>query len=111
VGTTVAAPACNADHAVGPPSRAGRRIAVHHRNGEYWRFDLPEQLATVAARGVGDADVLVRAPSHGMRATLRQLAEYVRPWVPVVSLAKGWRRSNLRMTEVIEQELATRWAC
>jgi glycerol-3-phosphate dehydrogenase (NAD(P)+) len=85
-------------------------IAVHHRNGDYLAgFDLPEQLAATGslAEAVSEADVLVMGvPSHGMRATLRQMTEHVRPWVPVVSLAKGLEEgSNLRMTEVIEQEL------
>jgi glycerol-3-phosphate dehydrogenase (NAD(P)+) len=45
-------------------------------------------------------------PSHGMRSTLRELAPYVRPWVPVVSLAKGLEEgSHLRMTQVITEEL------
>jgi glycerol-3-phosphate dehydrogenase (NAD(P)+) len=45
-------------------------------------------------------------PSHGMRETARQLAPFLRPWVPVVSLSKGLEQdSRLRMTQVLEQEL------
>lgn len=85
-------------------------IARDHRNSEYLAgFDLPTQLAATSSldEAVSAADVLVMGvPSHGMRATLRDLAEHVRPWVPVVSLAKGLEEgSHLRMTEVIEQEL------
>jgi glycerol-3-phosphate dehydrogenase (NAD(P)+) len=85
-------------------------IAGEHRNKEYLAgFDLPEELAATASleEAAGGADVLVMGvPSHGMRATLRDLAPHVRPWVPVVSLAKGLEEgSHLRMTEVITEEL------
>jgi glycerol-3-phosphate dehydrogenase (NAD(P)+) len=41
-----------------------------------------------------------------MRDTLTKLAPCVRPWVPVVSLAKGLEQgTHLRMTEVIAEEL------
>ena len=41
-----------------------------------------------------------------MRSTLQELAPHVRPWVPVVSLAKGLEQgTHLRMTEVITEEL------
>ena len=85
-------------------------IARTHCNSEYLAgFDLPEQLEATASldEAVSGADVLVMGvPSHGMRATLRDLAPYVRPWVPVVSLAKGLEEgTHLRMTEVISEEL------
>jgi len=85
-------------------------VAEDHRNSAYLEgFDLPEDLAATAdlEEAVGSADVLVMGvPSHGMRATLRELAAYVRPWIPVVSLAKGLEvGTHLRMTEVISQEL------
>jgi glycerol-3-phosphate dehydrogenase (NAD(P)+) len=81
-----------------------------HRNGDYLPdFVLPDELAATGdlAEAAGGADVIVMGvPSHGMRATLRALAPHVRPWVPVVSLAKGLEEgTHLRMTEVIEQEL------
>jgi len=72
-------------------------------------FDLPPELTATASmeEAVGSADVLVMGvPSHGMRGTLRELGPYVRPWVPVVSLAKGLEQStHQRMTEVISDEL------
>jgi glycerol-3-phosphate dehydrogenase (NAD(P)+) len=85
-------------------------VAETHRNSEYLAgFDLPEELEATASldEAVGGADVLVMGvPSHGMRATLQELAPHVRPWVPVVSLAKGLEvGTHLRMTEVIGQEL------
>lgn len=85
-------------------------IAKDHRNSAYLDgFDLPEDLGATSdlAAAVGQADVLVMGvPSHGMRATLRELRPHVRPWIPVVSLAKGLEEgSHLRMTEVITEEL------
>jgi glycerol-3-phosphate dehydrogenase (NAD(P)+) len=85
-------------------------IARTRRNPDYLPdFELPEELEVTAslAEAVGDADVLVMGvPSHGMRSTLRELAPHVRPWIPVMSLAKGLEEgTHLRMTEVIEQEL------
>jgi glycerol-3-phosphate dehydrogenase (NAD(P)+) len=87
-----------------------REVAEDHRNSEYLAgFDLPEDLAATSdlAAAVSEADVLVMGvPSHGMRATLREMAPHVRPWVPVVSLAKGLEEgTHLRMTEVITEEL------
>ena len=87
-----------------------REVAEDHRNSEYLAgFDLPEDLAATSdlAAAVSEADVLVMGvPSHGIRATLREMAPHVRPWVPVVSLAKGLEEgTHLRMTEVITEEL------
>ena len=85
-------------------------VAQDHRNSTYLEgFDLPEDLAATSdlARAASEADVLVMGvPSHGMRSTLRELAPHVRPWIPVVSLAKGLEEgTHLRMTEVIAEEL------
>jgi glycerol-3-phosphate dehydrogenase (NAD(P)+) len=72
-------------------------------------FALPAELSATSSleEAVRGADVLVMAvPSHGMRATLRELAAHVAPGVPVVSLAKGLEQgSDMRMTEVIAEEL------
>ena len=56
---------------------------------------------------VSTADVLVMGvPSHGMRQAARDLAGFLRPWVPVVSLSKGLEQgTRLRMTQVLEAEL------
>jgi len=85
-------------------------INSDHCNPDYLPdFDLPPELTATASmeEAVGSADVLVMGvPSHGMRGTLRELGPYVRPWVPVVSLAKGLEQStHQRMTEVISDEL------
>jgi glycerol-3-phosphate dehydrogenase (NAD(P)+) len=86
------------------------QITTEHRNGDYLdAFGLPEQLTATASleEAVGSADVLVMGvPSHGMRDTLKDLAPHLRPWVPVVSLAKGLEEgTHRRMTEVITDEL------
>jgi glycerol-3-phosphate dehydrogenase (NAD(P)+) len=85
-------------------------IAEKHCNSDYLAgLELPAQLEATASieEAVSGADVLVMGvPSHGMRDTLRELAPFVRPWLPVVSLAKGLEvGTHLRMTQVIEQEL------
>ncbi len=68
----------------------------------------PELRATASLEeAVRDADVLVMGvPSVAMRDTLGEVAKSIRPWVPVVSLAKGLEPdSHLRMTEVIREVL------
>ncbi|MBN2623593.1 MAG: NAD(P)H-dependent glycerol-3-phosphate dehydrogenase [Acidimicrobiales bacterium] len=111
-GTTVAALACRNTPTVLWARRPelAAEVSRNHRNSEYLAgCALPEQLAATAslAEAVSEADVLVMGvPSHGMRATLRELAAHVRPWVPVVSLAKGLEEgTRLRMTQVIAEEL------
>jgi glycerol-3-phosphate dehydrogenase (NAD(P)+) len=50
--------------------------------------------------------LVVGVPSYAFRSTLEDLAPHLRPWVPVVSLAKGLEAdSNFRMTEVIQAVL------
>jgi len=70
---------------------------------------LPPGLEATAdlEQAVSKADVLViGVPSKGFRETLEEVAKYVRPWIPVVSLTKGLEGgSMLRMTEVAEEIL------
>jgi glycerol-3-phosphate dehydrogenase (NAD(P)+) len=56
---------------------------------------------------VTSADLLVvGVPSHGFRQALVDARQHLRPWVPVISLAKGLEQgTQLRMTQVIDQEL------
>jgi glycerol-3-phosphate dehydrogenase (NAD(P)+) len=87
-----------------------RQINAEHRNGTYLpQFTLPEQLCATQdlEEAVSAADVVVMGvPSHGFRAVLAQAAPYVRPWVPVVSLAKGLEAGSLkRMSEVVNDVL------
>lgn len=88
-------------------------IDVEHTNGSYLpTFELPADLrATASIEGaVGDADVVVMAvPSHGFREVAREVAQHLRPWVPIVSLTKGLEReTTLRMTEVAAEEMPGR---
>jgi glycerol-3-phosphate dehydrogenase (NAD(P)+) len=59
------------------------------------------------AEAIGAADVVIMGvPSHGFRATLEQVREHIRAWVPVISLAKGLEQGSLlRMTQVINDVL------
>jgi len=111
-GTTVAALA-----AVNTPTILWSRrpeLAVQindaHVNADYLaNFMLPEQLRCTASleEAVSRADVLVMAvPSHGYRDVAAEAAPFLRPWVPVVSLAKGIERSSRkRMSEVTSDEM------
>lgn len=74
-------------------------------NAEYLpAYVLPEELAATSSLGeaVSSADVVVMAvPSHGYREVAAEAAPYLRPSVPVVSLAKGIEPATLmRMSEV-----------
>ena len=57
------------------------------------------------ADAVSSADlVIMGVPSHGFRETLEATSVHIRPWVPVISLAKGLEQgSRLRMTEVVNE--------
>jgi glycerol-3-phosphate dehydrogenase (NAD(P)+) len=85
-------------------------IDLHHRNTRY----LPElglhpelRATTSLSEAVRGADVLIMGvPSHGMRIVLEEAAPEVRPWIPIVSLAKGLEReTRMRPTEVIAEVL------
>ncbi|HEX9258661.1 MAG TPA: NAD(P)H-dependent glycerol-3-phosphate dehydrogenase [Acidimicrobiales bacterium] len=87
-----------------------RQIDADHLNPRYLPDSpLPETLRCTddIEHAVSSADVVVMGvPSHGFRQVLRELAEHVRPWVPVVSLAKGLEAGTLkRMTQVIQDEV------
>lgn len=111
-GTTVAALA-----AVNTPTilwarreNLARQINDAHVNGEYLaQYVLPDELRSTSSleEAVSEADVLVMAvPSHGYRDVAAQAAPFLRPWVPVVSLAKGIERDSLkRMSEVTAEEM------
>jgi glycerol-3-phosphate dehydrogenase (NAD(P)+) len=59
------------------------------------------------AAAVASADLLVvGVPSHGFRQAIVDARDDLRPWVPVISLAKGLEQgTRLRMTQIIDQEL------
>ncbi|WP_043809520.1 NAD(P)H-dependent glycerol-3-phosphate dehydrogenase [Rhodococcus triatomae] len=83
-------------------------INTDHRNSRYLgdpllRKDLRATSDIVEA--AHEADVLVvGVPSHAVRETLSEIADDVRAWVPVLSLAKGLEPgTRLRPTEVIAE--------
>ncbi len=85
-------------------------INQKHTNERYLRgTELPADLVATSSieEAVRAADVLVMGvPSHGFRGVLEQVGKHVRPWVPVVSLAKGLEEgSHLRMTQVVAELL------
>jgi glycerol-3-phosphate dehydrogenase (NAD(P)+) len=89
------------------------QINERHENTRYLAgFPLPDDLRATAdlEEAVADADVLVVGiPSSSFRVVLEQAAPFVRPWIPVVSLTKGFEAgSYLRMTEVVKDVLPGR---
>jgi len=87
-----------------------REVNEQHSNERYLPgCTLPAALSATDSieAAVRDADVLVMGvPSHGFRSTLEEVKKFLRPWVPVVSLAKGLEQgSHLRMTQVIEESI------
>lgn len=85
-------------------------INREHRNETYLPgCEIAKDLRATSSleQAVKEADVLVMAvPSVGMRTTLEEVSKSIRPWVPIVSLAKGLEPgTHLRMTEVIRDVL------
>lgn len=86
------------------------QINEQHENTDYLAgLPLPESLRATASleEAVHDADVVVvGVPSHGFRGALSDVAPFLRPWIPVISLSKGLEQgTRLRMTEVIGETL------
>lgn len=83
-------------------------INEHHTNEKY----LPNAKLTsslVASNSIKEtvenADVIVLGiPSQNMRKVLEEAKPHIRPWVPIINLAKGLEISTkMRMTEIIEE--------
>ncbi|MCH2191441.1 MAG: NAD(P)H-dependent glycerol-3-phosphate dehydrogenase [Gammaproteobacteria bacterium] len=111
-GTTVASlMAENTDVSIWARSGATvTEINTNHTNEKYLPgAKLPSNVKAYAAIGdaVKSADVLVMGvPSNSFRDVLSEVRPHLRAWVPVISLTKGLERgTDLRMTEIIEQEL------
>ncbi|MHC1563611.1 NAD(P)H-dependent glycerol-3-phosphate dehydrogenase [Actinomycetospora sp. C-140] len=91
-------------------SDTAREVCDWHTNERYLD-DLPldpRLTATADPREAArSADVILMAvPSSGFRAVLSDLAPYLRPWVPIVSLTKGLETSSrLRMTQIVADVL------
>ena len=88
-------------------------VNERHRNERYLP-DHPLHPDLVATgdltAAVADTDVLVMGvPTGAFRETCVAIAPHLRPWVPVVSLAKGFEPgSMLRMTQIAEEILPGR---
>jgi glycerol-3-phosphate dehydrogenase (NAD(P)+) len=83
-------------------------VNTRHTNGSYLgEARLPQELRATAdiEEATSSADIVfVGVPVRGFRAVLEQARPSLRPWIPIVSLAKGLERgSYLRMTEVIRE--------
>ncbi len=83
-------------------------INTHHVNPDYiGSVALTPSLRATAslADAVREADVVVMAvPSQGFRQVLSEARDFIRPWVPIVSLAKGLEAgSMLRMSQVANE--------
>ena len=109
-GTTVATLAAARNQATlwARAPEVAREIRETHTNAAYLPgFDLPTQLHATAdlEEAVRDADVIIAGvPSHGFRQVLEQAVPYARPWIPIVSLTKGFEAGTLlRMTEVVKE--------
>jgi glycerol-3-phosphate dehydrogenase (NAD(P)+) len=87
-----------------------REINEAHTHVRYLDgFELPARLRATSelAHAARHAEVLVvGVPSDAFRRTLEAVRPQLRPWIPVVSLAKGLERGTLlRMTQVSKQVL------
>ncbi|MCB1644671.1 MAG: NAD(P)H-dependent glycerol-3-phosphate dehydrogenase [Pseudomonadales bacterium] len=87
-----------------------REINEQHTNERYLPgARLPSRV--VATNDIEEAvapnDVIVMAiPSQNFRAVLEEVRQYIRPWVPVISLTKGLELSTrMRMTEIVNEVL------
>lgn len=85
-------------------------INAKKQNSKYLPgLKLNSKLSATADIGeaISWADLLIMGvPAKAMRTTLNQAKEHIRPWVPVISLAKGFEpETRYRMTEIIEEIL------
>ena len=88
---------------------AAKEIATDHTNSRYLGDALLDSTLCATSdleEAVAGADVLIMGiPSHGFRATLREMAPHMRPQSPVISLSKGLEpETRLRMSEVVAEE-------
>ncbi|MEO1262823.1 MAG: NAD(P)H-dependent glycerol-3-phosphate dehydrogenase [Bacteroidota bacterium] len=83
-------------------------INKHHTNKKYLpNARLNESLKATKSikKAVKKADVVIMGiPSQHFRKVLVEAKAYIRPWVPIISLAKGLEMgTKMRMTEIIEE--------
>ncbi|MBK6886648.1 MAG: NAD(P)H-dependent glycerol-3-phosphate dehydrogenase [Tetrasphaera sp.] len=85
-------------------------VNQRHTNSTYLPgFTLAKKLKATSdfEQAIRHAELLiVGVPTGAVRSTTAQARPYVRPWIPIVSLAKGFEQGSLlRMTQVIQEEL------
>ncbi|MEM7798095.1 MAG: NAD(P)H-dependent glycerol-3-phosphate dehydrogenase [Chloroflexota bacterium] len=85
-----------------------QEINVDHTNSKYLpgaKLHARLRATSSLEEAVRYADVLVMGiPSQQSRTVLEEVRKHIRPWVPIVSLAKGLERgTRLRMSQVIEE--------
>jgi glycerol-3-phosphate dehydrogenase (NAD(P)+) len=85
-------------------------VTSAHTNSRYLgdaSLDPTLRATADLEEAVTEAGVLIMGvPSHGFRATLAQMAPYVRRGAPVISLTKGLEpETRLRMSEVVAETL------
>lgn len=85
-------------------------INTHRQNSKYLpdlKLDKNLTATTDLGEAVAWSDLLVMGvPSKAMRLTLEKAKQHIRPWVPVISLAKGFEpETRYRMTQIIEEIL------
>jgi glycerol-3-phosphate dehydrogenase (NAD(P)+) len=85
-------------------------IRSERRNPRYLsEFELPAGLDATddLSKAVGHAETLiVGVPTHAFRDTLEAAKPDVHPWIPIVSLSKGFEQGTLlRMTQIIKEVL------
>ncbi len=85
-------------------------INTYHTNSKYLPGSkLNENLKASSSMQevVENADVLIMGvPSQHFRQVLREAKPFIRPWIPIVSLAKGLELgTKMRMTQIIAEEL------
>ena len=89
-------------------AEVAEEITTNRTNSKYLgEHRLPSGLKATGdlAEAVSAADVLVcGVPTQGIRSTLAEAAPHLRPWVPVLSLAKGLEQdTRMRPTDVISE--------
>lgn len=72
-------------------------------------FELHPHLRATSdfEEAVHHAELLVvGVPTGAVRSTVTQVRDHIHPWIPIVSLSKGFEQGSLlRMTQVIAEEL------
>ncbi len=91
------------------PDVAEEINSQHSNTGYLSGFQLNRKLTATAdlEHAVKRAELLVvGVPTSAVRATMEEVAPWVHPWIPIVSLSKGLEQKTLlRMTQVIAEAL------